>query len=486
MSDPCEGNACEPVCGDGWAELANGEACDDGNTVDGDGCSSTCAIEPGWTCPQGKRCQAAACGDGLVVGAEQCDDGNTDDGDGCSGSCLLENAPPGEKDGWVCPTPGQPCVRTLCGDGVAEGSEQCDDGNHDLGDGCTPFCRNEPSCPASGRPCTSACGDGVLLPNDKLTGQQCDDGNTASGDGCSSTCTLEEGFLCKEARDDQDALVLPLVVRDFKGANEPGGHPDFEFFAGSGLPGLVESTLGAGGKPVHLAENRVDGSGNRHTANQYSSGVLQGTDWFNLWFRDDPTLNKTVLKSLSFGPTTTGEHQYDAQGAFFPIDGAGWGNTPGYSRNYSFTSEVRHWFEYRGSEKLDFTGDDDVWVFVNKKLAVDLGGMHPTASGSVILNPTDGSMHVCDFVTPDCQNRRRVDLGLQLGQVYGIVVFQAERHTTGSNYRLTLSNFTSERSVCESICGDGIRTLVEECDDGKLVDKDGCDAQCRLEEVGIN
>ena len=55
----CDANpgACLPpaVCGDGKAGL--GESCDDTNTVNGDGCSSTCQIEaPYWACIFGSKC----------------------------------------------------------------------------------------------------------------------------------------------------------------------------------------------------------------------------------------------------------------------------------------------------------------------------------------------------------------------------------------------------------------------------------------------
>ncbi len=115
------------------------------------------------------------------------------------------------RPGFKCPTPNQPCVPTACGDGVAEGTEQCDDGNHDLGDGCTPFCVNEPNCSAG--PCTSTCGDGLKLPSDN---EQCEDGNTVAGDGCSPTCQIEPGYQCMDVSTAPTKLDLPIVIRDFK------------------------------------------------------------------------------------------------------------------------------------------------------------------------------------------------------------------------------------------------------------------------------
>ena len=69
-----------PVCGNGILEP--GEQCDDGNLVNGDGCSSTCTIETPPPPP--------VCGNGIVEAGEQCDDGNLINGDGCSCTCTLE------------------------------------------------------------------------------------------------------------------------------------------------------------------------------------------------------------------------------------------------------------------------------------------------------------------------------------------------------------------------------------------------------------
>jgi fibro-slime domain-containing protein len=136
--------------------------------------------------------------------------------------------------------------------------------------------------------------------------------------------------------------------------------------------------------------------------------------------------------------------------------------------NFSFTSEVRYWFKYdaRTTYTLDFLGDDDVWLFVNKRLAVDLGGIHSPVSGSV----TFGAGTTANF-------------GLQDGQVYEVAVFQAERQTTGSSYKLTLSGFSSAPSECSPVCGDAIVGIGEECDDGVNAGGYGkCGPGCKLGE----
>jgi cysteine-rich repeat protein len=141
-----------PTCGNRHPDI--GEACDDGNTASGDGCSTDCrAVEPGWRCPVWGQACSPICGDGLRVGSESCDDGNTTSGDGCSHLCLTEP-------GWDCssgacihPSPdgglggaGDPPV---CGDGITSGAEACDDGplNNDTAyGGCTTQCRLGPYC----------------------------------------------------------------------------------------------------------------------------------------------------------------------------------------------------------------------------------------------------------------------------------------------------------------------------------------------------
>ncbi len=70
--------------------------------------------------------------------------------------------------------------------------------------------------------------------------------------------------------------------------------------------------------------------------------------------------------------------------SFYPLTGKGFGNTAA-AKNYHFTTELRYFFQYKGGETLSFTGDDDVWVFVNGRLAVDIGGVHQAGLAAVVL-----------------------------------------------------------------------------------------------------
>ncbi len=252
----CDIDCTNRVCGDGRFNAASAETCDDGNTANGDGCSSACLIESGFTCTgpanglsactggacgngvvnAGETCDAATlptatcdvdcttrvCGDGIrnTATPEACDDGNTINGDGCSSTCTLEV---GTTPGFTCLTPANAlttCTGGICGNNTLNTGEACDDGNTLDTDGCvnplpTGFCQiascgdgrvrsvGSPTeqCDATTLPsatcdvdCTNrVCGDGQ---RNAAAGETCDDGNTNNGDGCSNACAIESGFTC--------------------------------------------------------------------------------------------------------------------------------------------------------------------------------------------------------------------------------------------------------------------------------------------------
>lgn len=207
-------------CGDGMTGV--GEECDDGNTASGDGCSAFCQIE-GACCLTDGTCVPAStqvtcdtldgsfvgagaacgvgvcplCGNGVIESGERCDDGNQVAHDGCSANCDTEGACCVVD---VC-TLETPSDCTLGGGSYAGDGTACP-GTCGLGACCiNGVCSlSVPSACAgthlgSGTvcapdPCPPACGNGELEP-----GEACDDGNTSAGDGCDAACQLE-GVAC--------------------------------------------------------------------------------------------------------------------------------------------------------------------------------------------------------------------------------------------------------------------------------------------------
>jgi fibro-slime domain-containing protein len=207
-----------------------------------------------------------------------------------------------------------------------------------------------------------------------------------------------------------DSIVLTGTIRDFNAAGTTlagvAGHPDFEAYGGDDR-GIVASLLGADGKPVY--------SGGSHPTITSSASFYQ-------WYHDDPSVNRTAALQITLNSIGGGLYQYSNTN-FFPIDGQLLGQESCCGHNYGFTTEFHTQFSYLSghNDTFSFSGDDDVFVFVNGHLALDLGGVHPQEDGSFNLDSIAAMA------------------GLSDGGVYSLDVFQAERHTTGSDFTMTTS-----------------------------------------------
>jgi len=264
-------------------------------------------------------------------------------------------------------------------------------------------------------------------------------GQGGSGQGGSGTAATGGG----QTPVDCDNPKLTAVVRDFRACSgaqwESGyiascssGHPDFETFAGdtSGTPccsNMVESTL-TDSRPVQrVAGPHIDSQWGQQTASAAS---------FAQWYQDVDGVNSRVdtfvtlarkTASDAYGCTSAANcYVYDSDenqpAGFFPIDGQAFAESvegeDGAFHNFWFTTEIHTEFEYLGGEVFTFSGDDDVWVFINERLAIDLGGLHPRREGSVDLD------------------QRAADLEISVGGTYKLEIFHAERHTGASNFRI--------------------------------------------------
>ena len=247
-----------------------------------------------------------------------------------------------------------------------------------------------------------------------------------------------------------DSITLTGVVRDFKDRNATGGHPDFQRQPSSGFGhyvGMVADTLDSAGKPVfastgyklsgnwrdaqgrniappreYVATREGDTNGSKSTS---AGGALTNSTNFSQWFRDTRGVNSSMPLEIRLNRTANGTYVFDdktdptfsARGGFFPVNGELYGNYANTNKNFHFTFELQTEFTYRADAGLTFTfiGDDDVWVFVDGKLVIDIGGVHSAVSQTIELDRLSW---------------------LEDGQDYTLSFFFAERHTTQSNFRI--------------------------------------------------
>jgi cysteine-rich repeat protein len=503
------GTVVKYVCGNGKVEP--GELCDCGSDAktlpsgckamngmfygDGKGCSKTCTKEPSCIGSSGQtQACTTACGDGNIDPGEDCDDANRTDGDGCSSGCKAES-------GFTCTT-----ETVQDSYACASGSGQCLDlpvtyrdfqpqnvsgGHSDFYFLSAPdlYCVPNSAGPSKGADATARCWG--LVASTLLNGKP--------QPGPTTTCACQFS----------DWNVGSA-------AHIPGGYTqaDSPLYTSGGYRSDVTSYTSDGG-PIW-----------KGTVAAYKNGST-----FKQWYNDDSAVNKTFTGVIEMPSIGSNIYQFAsashlADGGFFPLDnlnpsqaslcnlwpywsskffpscvgdqyffpprvgpsdcpnqatlssGCWVSNVKGVKHDFYFTTEMRYDFVYDGGQGLTlaFYATDDLFVFINGTLVLDLGGVHQQLPGKLTIAGDPGNAQVteggcldaagnitgvtagsnaCSFAspptsagTPDDFRVRTVPLGLGTGKVYELAIFGANRNPTGSELQITLPGFGRKRSLC--------------------------------------
>jgi len=520
----CTDAGCTSSCGDGL--IIGSETCDDGNGTKGDGCSDTCQAEPGYVCSQAAPCEGEACTLELPIVFRDFNESHPDfwppykegDMDGHAPGIVTDRLDANGKPVYLA-SPELSHVTSaatfnewyntsannslIVGDIMLYANGEGGFVNR-YGANGEPYIASVKTAAEEGNytslaACEGACDNRARDAQKPFTGEG------------SLRCGLTED-TCQTPRLATEQLRNQLnQLNDQLNQAEDAQTPDEDVIAG------IEEDIVA--KEAEIAASEAE----------FDTCITDCQTEFD---------ERVAICSADCKPCSGNNAQYciggetvelDGNPLFFPIDdaegilqdtrgaakipaqiylGLGWpweaGGTdatpPAGSpmHNFHFTSEIAYWFKYTDGMEAAFTfiGDDDVFVFVNRRLLIDLGGIHVPLTGQFAF-AANGNVTWSTSQPPDAGDdgppggplengaTTVADLGLEDGGVYEIKVFHAERKPEGSSFQLTLSGFNAARSECLPVCGDGIIAAGEQCDDGDAENTGGhnrCNANCTIGE----
>lgn len=295
-----------------------------------------------------------------------------------------------------------------------------------------------------------------------------------------------------------ETITVPIAYWDQRQDNCNSEDRQFEWsqcqlYTTGALQGVVKPYLGTDGLPIPAYTNSTDAWNAHHdvfTMNVTGHEPVLPTDNFYRWFHET-ALSKKFTRQITFTRKGNNTYTYGSRGVF-PLDDVSFSNPDDATKtghNFHFTSHLRIPIKLSldGKEVFSFLGDDDVWVYLNGQLVLDIGGLHQAVSGKFTINQ-DGSISTYVDSVAQPQNRAKIakpstadmsnyqwrnnyldqvhnnvsapsvsntiNIGLKAGDVVNLDFFYAERSTSESNTEITIADMNWPISADSDIRGE--------------------------------
>lgn len=494
----------DPVqCGNSILESAAGELCDDGNTVSGDGCSSTCQFEPvaTFTAPGGTATDSIQGGNqdlyGIVIGQGQFLTAFTSGagGTGCPGDTVIELYDTDGVTRLVTDDDGGTSNCSNINPGADAAARNMTAGTYWLRVRGFGASTSIPSYQINVQIADNVCG------NNSIEGpEQCDDGNANSGDGCSSTCQWET------------AGVATGTGGSFTGGIAAGNVDWYQVEVPTGMSIRAESFVATNGSCTADTVLRL------YAADRATELVSDDDGGLNRCSLIDP-LDDLPARALTAGTYFVTVEEYGNNSAISsytldiqivgPTCGDGWvGGTEqcddGNTAANDGCSATCAWEGAGELEPNDQRADATTLLTSGNQTGTALGTLGTTGDEDwyQVVVPAGGALLA---EVTDVNGACPVNTALSLRSVTGTELASDTRdgpgecprlspggdtllrNLSGGTYYLQVTGSTSNATYQVRVqvftpgCGDLYLTTGEQCDDGNTMSGDGCSATCQFE-----